>query len=125
MVNSFLQMLDGYRGRSLLIAATNHEKLLDRALWRRFDEVLLFAPPSSDRVAELLRMKLRGVRSELPLDDGQFLAKLSSMSHSDIERIVIRAIKLMILKGREFVTPDLFEAAMQRELERQNLVARL
>lgn len=125
VVNSFLQMLDGYRGRSLLIAATNHEKLLDRALWRRFDEVLLFAPPSSDRVAELLRMKLRGVRSELPLDDGQFLAKLSSMSHSDIERIVIRAIKLMILKGREFVTPDLFEAAMQRELERQNLVARL
>ena len=42
VINAFLQLLDAYSGPSLLIAATNHEGLLDRALWRRFDEVVLF-----------------------------------------------------------------------------------
>ena len=42
VVNSFLQLLDGYTGPALLIAATNHEEILDRALWRRFDEVVEF-----------------------------------------------------------------------------------
>ena len=42
VVNSFLQLLDGYTGPAMLIAATNHEEILDRALWRRFDEVVEF-----------------------------------------------------------------------------------
>jgi len=45
VVNAFLQLLDSYRGQSILIAATNHERLLDRALWRRFDEVLHLDKP--------------------------------------------------------------------------------
>ena len=45
VVNSFLQLLDGFEGSSFVIAATNHEKLLDKALWRRFDEILFFARP--------------------------------------------------------------------------------
>src|SRR5262249_28409577 len=100
VVNSFLQMLDGYRGQSLIIAATNHERLLDRALWRRFDEVMIFEKPSADQVRELLAVKLRGVRSELPLDDSGFLSRFSAFSHADIERVVIRAVKMMVLKGR-------------------------
>ena len=36
VVNSFLQIMDGFRGRSLVIAATNFEQVLDPAIWRRF-----------------------------------------------------------------------------------------
>src|SRR6266699_671591 len=46
VVNSFLQMLDRFRGDAVLIAATNHQGLLDSAIWRRFDEVLLFPLPT-------------------------------------------------------------------------------
>ena len=35
-------MMDSYRGSSILVAASNHEGMLDRALWRRFEEVLFF-----------------------------------------------------------------------------------
>ncbi len=125
VINSFLQMLDGYRGRSLLIAATNHERLLDRALWRRFDEVMIFEKPSPAQIRELLAVKLRGVRSELPLDDDRFLARFSAFSHADIERVVIRAVKMMVLKGREFLTRDIFDEAAIREETRLGLVAKL
>jgi SpoVK/Ycf46/Vps4 family AAA+-type ATPase len=37
VVNSFLQLLDAFRGETITIAATNHQGLLDSALWRRFD----------------------------------------------------------------------------------------
>lgn len=125
VVNAFLQMLDGYRGRSLMIAATNHERLLDRALWRRFDEVLVLDKPTPEQVRDLLAVKLRGVRSELPLDDGGFLGRLSGFSHADVERIVIRAVKMMVLKGREFLTSDIFDEAASREEKRLGLVAKL
>ena len=64
VINAFLQLLDAYRGPSLLIAATNHEGLLDRALWRRFDEVVLFDRPTREQIGELLRTKLRAVRTD-------------------------------------------------------------
>jgi hypothetical protein len=39
--------------------------------------------------------------------------------------VVIRAIKLMVLKGREFLTPDIFDVAVKREQQRLGLVAKL
>src|SRR5947199_60999 len=39
VVNTFLQMLDRFTGRSLVLAATNFEQSLDPAVWRRFDEI--------------------------------------------------------------------------------------
>ena len=37
VVNSLLQNVDAMSDDSLLLAATNHEQLLDSAVWRRFD----------------------------------------------------------------------------------------
>jgi SpoVK/Ycf46/Vps4 family AAA+-type ATPase len=124
VVNSVLQMLDSYRGPSLLIAATNHEKLLDQAIWRRFDEVVMFDKPSLEQVRQLLSIKLRVVRHELPLDDRNFANQFKGLTHADIERVVIRALKTMVLKGREFLTVDLMDDARRREEARQSLAGR-
>lgn len=124
VVNSFLQMLDGYRGRSLIVAATNHERMLDRALWRRFDDVLLFERPNTEQLKELFATKLRGVRHELPLTNREFLGRFRGFAHADVERVVIRAVKLMVLKGREFLTPDLLDEAMRREEKRMALISK-
>jgi len=59
VINSFLQLLDGFTAPSILIAATNHEQLLDPALWRRFDEILVFPRPSVHEIRSLLGMKLK------------------------------------------------------------------
>ena len=69
VVNAVLQMLDAYEGRSLIIAATNHEGMLDSAIWRRFEEVLILKPPTVAQLRRLLSVKLRGVRREFAIVD--------------------------------------------------------
>lgn len=125
VVNSVLQMLDAYQGKSLIIAATNHEGMLDTAVWRRFEEILAFAPPTHEQLIQLLKIKLRGVRREFEVDDEQVLSLFADMSHADVERIIRRAVKEMILKGQEFLQFRHVKKAQQREQDRrQQLIGR-
>lgn len=123
VVNAFLQMMDAFSGRSLLIAATNHERLLDSAIWRRFDEVVVFDKPTPEQLRQLFALKVRGVRYELPIEDRAFLARFSGMSHADVERVIVRAIKTMALKGSEFLTLPLVEDARKHEEERLRMLS--
>jgi len=124
VVSAFLQMMDNYRGSSILVAASNHEGMLDRALWRRFDEVLVFEKPDRDQVRMLLEVKLRGVRRDFEADDSTMLAGFAGLAHADIERVLIRAIKCMVISGREFLTADLIREALSREENRRALADR-
>jgi len=124
VVNAVLQMLDSYQGRSLIIAATNHEVMLDSAIWRRFEDVLVFRLPNRDELLRLLTIKLRGVRRQFEPSDREVLALFKSMSHADVERVVRRAIKEMILKGQEFLEVRHLTKALERESSRRLKVRR-
>lgn len=115
VVNTVLQLMDGYRGRSILIAATNHEGLLDSAIWRRFDEVVRFELPTLDQIKRLLSLKLSGVRREFNPEDSGVANLFKGMAHADIERVLRRAVKEMVLRGREFLNISHLEAALLRE----------
>lgn len=119
VVNAVLQMMDAYVGRSVLIAATNHETILDLAVWRRFEEVLLFEPPNLQQLRRLLALKLRGVRREFEVEDKAVTVLFTGQSHADVERVLRRAIKDMVLAGQEFLTVCHLETAVQRERPRQ------
>lgn len=115
VVNAFLQMLDAYEGKSLLIAATNHEQTLDAAIWRRFDEVLVFDSPNLEQLRRLLFIKLRGLRREFEAEDPRIAGLFKGMSHADVERVVRRAAKDMVLAGAEFINERHLQSAIRRE----------
>jgi AAA+ superfamily predicted ATPase len=117
-VNAVLQMLDGYRGESILIATTNYESLLDHAVWRRFDEVVRFEMPNLEQIKRLLALKLSGIRRNFEVDDHHIAALFKGLSHADIERVLRRAVKEMILAGREFLEKTHIETALAREYRR-------
>lgn len=114
-VNAVLQMMDGYRGPSLLIATTNYESILDRAVWRRFDEILRFEKPDDSQIVELLELKLSGVRRNVELDDEAVLELFRGLSHADIERVLRRAVKDMILAGDKYLEMRHLKIARSRE----------
>jgi SpoVK/Ycf46/Vps4 family AAA+-type ATPase len=124
VVNAFLQMLDAYDGKSLLIAATNHESILDSAIWRRFDEVLVFEEPNLEQLKRLLAIKLKGVRREFDIDNSKISGFFKGMSHADVERVLRRAIKEKVLSGKEFLTERHIQSAIRREDARRNRVSK-
>lgn len=123
VVNSVLQMMDAYCGKSLIISATNHEGILDSAIWRRFGEILLFELPNLEQLRRLLTVKLRGVRYDFPINDNtNLLGAFKGMSHADVERVIIRAIKSMILAGQEFLRISHIDVALRAENARKRRV---
>lgn len=119
-VNAVLQMMDSYQGESILIATTNYESLLDRAIWRRFDEVISFEMPNLEQIKRLLALKLSGVRRNFEPNDMKIAALFKGMSPADIERTLRRAIKDMVLARREFLEKSHLDAALAREYRRNS-----
>lgn len=114
-VNAVLQMMDSYRGQSIIVATTNYESLLDKAVWRRFDEVIQFDAPSVDQIKRLLSIKLSGVRRNFESDDTKIANLFKGMSHADIERVLRRAVKEMVLSGKEFLEKRHIDSGLARE----------
>lgn len=118
VVNAVLQMMDAYQGQSLIIAATNHEQILDSAIWRRFEDIVEFSKPSREIVAQILQSKLRGVRRQFEADNAETIDLFLGLSGADIERVVRRAVKRMILKGQEFLSLKDLVSARNKEIRR-------
>ncbi|APE06885.1 AAA family ATPase [Alteromonas sp. MB-3u-76] len=118
VVNAVLQMMDAYKGKSLIIAATNHEQILDSAIWRRFDEIVPFPMLDKKQLKELLQLKLRGVRREFEIENRQLFELFEGKSPAIIERIIRRAIKRMILKQKEFLSIRMLQQAAEIEPSR-------
>jgi SpoVK/Ycf46/Vps4 family AAA+-type ATPase len=117
VVSSFLQILDAHPRDRMVIAATNHEGMLDDALWRRFDEILHFGRPSSAQLVELMDLRLQSVRKR-GLDLASFANKMAGFSYADAERVCLEATKTIILRGLKEMTPDLLDGELTEQRAR-------
>ncbi|MTV27638.1 AAA family ATPase [Nitriliruptoraceae bacterium ZYF776] len=111
VVNAFLQMLDAYDGASLILAATNHEQLLDPALWRRFDDVIEFPKPTVHQARQLLRLRLRSM-SKRNLDIEGAASELRGLPHAAVEAAAHAAMRRVVVEGRKQVRPPDLEQAV-------------
>ncbi len=121
VVNAFLQMLDRFAGRCLVIAATNFEQALDPALWRRFDEVVRFERPCRSQVEQLLR-KRWGRRLGQNLDLTPIVHALDGASHAEVERVALDALKRLALDGRPILGGGDVEQALRRYRQRRQVM---
>ena len=121
VVNSFLQMLDRFRGETLLVAATNHQGLLDSALWRRFDEIVFFDRPDVGAIREVLVRNTLQVGLEQGVDIESLSRDLCGMSHADIERVALDAAKASILANRQPIDAETLSASARNQRRRVSL----
>ena len=116
VLNSFLQFMEEPSTTdSLLLAATNHPQLLDTALQRRFDEVLLFQLPTEEQVREVIKLNLKPLK--FPRISWKAVAKSAAgLSQSEISRAAEEAVKEAILSERATVsTPDVIRHLEARQ----------
>jgi len=121
ILNSFLQMIDQDPSNSLIIAATNHPEILDRALYRRFDDVLSYDLPDASQASALLRDRL--CNYAIDSLDWKRLGDISvGLSFADITRVAQEVIKDSLIDGQDVISEQRLREAIQ---ERHEAVERL
>ncbi|MBO5970622.1 MAG: ATP-binding protein [Clostridia bacterium] len=109
VVNSLLQNVDSMSKDSLLVAATNHESLLDPAVWRRFDYKLRITEPDYDAIIKMIDL-FTHENSNLSQKDKEELAYvLLGLSGADIEEILIKAIRSSVILEKTVSKKDYYE----------------
>lgn len=92
LVNVLLQAIEDWPREGILLAATNHPDLLDPAVWRRFERVIVFPLPSADDIAAAIRVALAADATQVPETTIQLLsALLQGKSFADVRRIIVSA----------------------------------
>jgi SpoVK/Ycf46/Vps4 family AAA+-type ATPase len=122
VVATFLQLLEDFRTDTLVIATSNHPALLDAAVWRRFDALLVFERPSREQIVELLHLKLRRMKTQF--NTGVIAETLSGATHADVEAVCFDAARSAVLEGTEVITAREMERAAARLAKRRHEVDR-
>jgi SpoVK/Ycf46/Vps4 family AAA+-type ATPase len=116
VLNSFLQMVEQDNSDSLIIAATNHVGILDRALFRRFDDVIEYDLPDKLRIVETLKAKLGAFKTQ-KIQWAKVAGMAQGLNFADITRACEDAIKDALIHERTFVThPEIIHAIEERKL---------
>ena len=96
ILNSFLQFIEQDGSESIIIAATNNQRLLDQALFRRFDDVLHYMLPTHMEIKRLLEYKIKSYDENFTIPKDVIKAA-DGLSHAEIARVCDDAIKNSIL----------------------------
>lgn len=102
VVNSLLQNMDDYCQNGILIAATNHHELLDRAIWRRFQTVIEMPRPELSEIHRMMAQWPEFVDASYikPTQWKKIEACFYGLSFSDIKNIINNKSKKLLLDNK-------------------------
>lgn len=111
IVNSFLQLLDEYDAKGLLVAATNLDQQLDPAVWRRFDDIIEIPKPGTNEIKKLIMMTLANLEVSY-IDWNVILKATKGFSAAQVIKASREAAKTSVLEGKDVVTHELLLEAV-------------
>ena len=94
---------------SLILAATNHQQLLDPAIWRRFDYKLEIELPDKDAIAALITLFSNGIYNFSQKEILEISTLLDGQSGSDIEDMITKAIRNSVIHNFSFSVSSIYE----------------
>ncbi len=118
VLNSFLQFLEEDSTDSLIIGATNHPEILDKALFRRFDDVITYDLPKPEAARRVIENRLAAFNT-IQLDWSVVLSAADGLSQADIARSCLEAAKAAVLNDTNDVNSEnLLDAIAERRHSR-------
>ncbi|MCC5838830.1 MAG: ATP-binding protein [Opitutales bacterium] len=116
VLNAFLVFIERLRSNSMIIAATNYGERLDKALFRRFDDLVEFGLPASEQVRETIKRLLHNVGTER-LSWRRVEQAAEGLSYAEITRACEEAIKDVLIHDLPKITNQaLIKALAERRV---------
>ena len=99
VVSSLLMQIDDLPSHVVVVTASNHPELLDRAVWRRFQVRLELPPPSPRHVEDWMRRLGDQVKFDVTATMPSLLREFRGASFSDLELFRENVLRAMALEG--------------------------
>ena len=117
VVAGLLLQLDATPPHTVVVAATNHPEMLDRATWRRFDARLTIAPPAHERLVKFIESRCARHAATTGMDAGRIAAALPVGSYAEGEDLCIELQRTLMLSPSRDPETVLDEAVETRRHE--------
>lgn len=114
VLNSFLLQIEKDDSNSLIIAATNLPEHLDSALFRRFDDIIVYTRPEGPEIRKLYEHRLKELNLDQFFDIDIVTKESEGLSYSDISRICEDLAKDVLVYGQDEVSQTLFVESIRR-----------
>lgn len=114
VVSSLLVQLDALPTHSVVVCATNHPELLDRAVWRRFEVKLEVPAPGPGELKEWFSRISKSFGGDLDVSCAQFVERMKGQNFSEIEAFTLDVRRKLVLSMGALTPTDAMRAALDR-----------
>lgn len=101
VVSTLLLQMDQLPAHVVIVTATNHAELLDRAVWRRFEVRLQLPLPRVNEASEFLKRLFAGFQLASGFDAQTLARQLKGATYSEIEDIFRDISRRAVLESPE------------------------
>jgi len=106
-VTSLLMQIDDLPSYVVIIAATNHSELLDRAVWRRFEVRLSLPAPTEQQIVAFIKRLSERASIEIGLPAQQVAKGLGRVSYGEAEQFFLDLARRQVLTMGERSSADI------------------
>ena len=115
ILNSFLQFIEQDFEDSIVIAATNNKRILDQALFRRFDDVLHYSTPTETEIRKIFELKFGNSNNNLIYTD-KLVKSASGLCQAEIINACNDTLKDAILNDKEITEEIILKHIQERNI---------
>jgi SpoVK/Ycf46/Vps4 family AAA+-type ATPase len=113
VVTSLLMNVDDLPSYSIVVAATNHSELLDRAVWRRFQLRLALPAPTEKQLIRYFERFLESINDKPGITPVALTKRLGSISYAEAEEFTLDIRRREILAMKESSLREIIESQLQ------------
>jgi SpoVK/Ycf46/Vps4 family AAA+-type ATPase len=116
IVNIVLGLLEEYNGQGILIATTNLEGSLDKALFRRFDEIIELPRPNKNEIVDLLKITFSALNLSKDIILDKYAKEMNGLTYALVVKIANDAAKKSIINSNKVISANDLENALKENL---------
>lgn len=101
VVTTLLQNLDEMQANIFLIAATNHQHLLDPAIWRRFEVTIMMELPTQEQREKIILSSIQKFFSDFKIDLSLLISLTEGMNGAQIVNFMQFMAKYFVINNQQ------------------------
>lgn len=119
VVSTLLMQMDRLPSHAVVICATNHPELLDRAVWRRFELKLEIDRPGQEELMTWFHRFERSLNTgPIGISAQQFACQMAGENMSEVEAFTMNVRRKLVLSKGALSAPDAVRLVLDRAKER-------